>query len=89
MKGHFSLDLDCWSSVQRSLMADKDPKRATAGLMQSFCRDDNGSCLTVSAAGLSESLVLWEISSSGSDGGNAGRRSSEMNCVSCECVREV
>jgi hypothetical protein len=89
MNWHFSLDFDCWSSVHRSLMAESDPNRATDGLMHNFCLDDNGSCLTVSEVGFSSFCPLEDIISVGIDGGKDGRRNSEMNCVSWECVREV
>lgn len=34
-------------------------------------------------------LELSPRRESGNDAGNFGRRSSEMNCVNCECVLDV
>lgn len=74
------------SSAQRSLMAPTEPRRATAGLMHRRWRDDSGICRMGSAVDFS---VLAGSPNSGRDDGNDGRRSSAMNCVSCEWVRDV
>jgi hypothetical protein len=55
--------------------------------MHSFCREDRGSSLMVSEEGLVSPPA--EMSSGGTEGGKAGRLSSEMNWVNWECVREV
>ena len=65
-------------------MAEREPREATAGFMQSFWRDERGRTLTGSERGYSD-----EMSVGGMDGGNSGRRSSAMNCVNWECVRDV
>lgn len=43
---HLAPSLFCWSSAQRSFMADNEPRRETEGLMQSFWREDRGMCFT-------------------------------------------
>lgn len=79
------LDLACCSSVQRSLMAWTDPRRATEGLIQSFWRDDSGSSFTGSVEGTSDPLAT-EV---GKEDGNTGRRSSVINCDNWEWVLDV
>jgi len=84
INGHFLACLEeevddfCWSSAQRSLMAEREPKEATAGLMQSFWREERGRTLTGSDGDADED----ERRDGGMDGGKEGRRSSVMNCVS-------
>jgi len=66
------------------LIAERVDSDATAGFMQSFCRDDSGSTLMGSVVGSRAVRRLGGI-----DGGNEGRRSSDMNWLSWECVRDV
>ena len=73
--------LDCCSSAQRSLMAVREESLLTFVLMHRFLRDPRVRCFRSS---MSVALVF----SSCTDGGKWTRRSSLMNCVSWECVRE-
>lgn len=72
---------DFWSSAQRSLIAVRELSLFTEGLMQRFLREPRVRCLRSSTfEALGESSLMA--------GGNLGRRSSLINWVSWECVRE-